>query len=215
MARTIYAVFESVFSAQKALMELDSHGLDKDRYDVFSRPPRNPAGRASAAEETLVSQPVKPEIREDGQSLGIKVGSGIASALAVGGALLVALGGVSLPALEPLLRAGALAGLGLFAAATGLAAAAGALVGGAAGGLIGLGIPEAELNQYARSVRKEPVVVAVLADWDSIDPIMEILRRNNPMELEERPYSRLHSGAPFRGAHASRPQAQPSEGENQ
>ena len=100
--------------------------------------------------------------------------AGAATGALVGGALgwLAGLGTLVLPGLGPLIAAGpimaALAGAGLCGA-----------VGGVAGALIGLGIPEYEAKRYEGQVKEGKVLLAVLCeDLSAAKKAAEILEKS-------------------------------------
>lgn len=192
MARTIFATFDSVFMASRAVQDLRESGLSQDRVDILSRSATagpDPADWLNSAEGKAA--PIEPEVRVTGAQAGILIGLGVGIAVGITSGLLAWLGDIPLPGMLDL------GPLSHTAAALTVAMAsvlAGGAAGGALGDLISLGIPEEEMRQYARTVRDDKIVVAILADWDTVDPMIQILSRHNPLSIEEKPYSRLKSG---------------------
>ena len=191
MARAIVAVYDSFYLANKAVQELAASGYPRNMIDILSRSSHEKAGSSELA---LQSGGVKPEIQTGGQAAGIQIGAGIGGAVGVSGGLLAGLGMLHLPGLfataagRPL--AAALAGLALAGVAAGIGSLAGMLL----GWLLGLGIPEEEARQYAKNVRNGEVMVNVMADWDTVDPVIEILSKHSPLEVKEKAISWQKSG---------------------
>ncbi len=195
MARTIVAVYDSYYSASKAIHELGSNGFPRDLVDVFSRPRTQPVmvdeDVELNAEEQLAAwakhERIKNEILLSAERAGIGIGAGIGSAAGITGAMLMAMGLFPLPALTHLLAISSRTDLLVPAAFTAASAAVGSFLGLMLGGALGLGIPEEEAHQYAKNVRDGDVLVTVLADYDSIDPVIQILSKHNPLEVQEKP----------------------------
>lgn len=108
---------------------------------------------------------------------GSKVGEGAAIGAGTGGALgalivgftsigAIATGGIGLLAAGPIVAA--LAGAG-----------AGAAAGGTLGGLIGLAVPEHELEDYDASLSEGAVILSVQVPVDRQGAVDRIFRRNN------------------------------------
>lgn len=180
MARTIFAVFESKFAADRAVYELKQNGLPGDLVEVFARS-EGSSGRGAAKRRKIAS-----EIFTDELGAGMRIGAGIGGSIGAAGGLLAISGTAAIPFLAPLLAGDGLAAAGVALAAVGLGMAAGCLTGGLVGSLCGLGISDDELFRYARSVREDPVVVAVFPDRDTIDPIISLLEKHGPLELIEK-----------------------------
>lgn len=191
MARTVLAVFESVFSASQAVNELSENGLNGNMIEIFPRPK---GALETAAVHNRKTSHVVSEVDKDAHGIGLQVGAGIGAALGISGGLMAEAGALPLAWLEPLALPGVWTTVIVISIAALIGAAACAALGGLLGGLLGLNIPDGEIRQYARAARREPVMVAVLADWDSIDPVLQILNKHNPLELVEKPYKRPDSG---------------------
>lgn len=65
-----------------------------------------------------------------------------------------------------------------------------AVLGGLVGAMLGPGIPEDEVRQYARNIRQGKVLVAILANREMVDQVIEILNRHRPLEVKEERISR-------------------------
>lgn len=205
MARTVLAVFESVFTAKLAVYDLIESGLSGEVIDILPRP--------QGALEAITTAPKKRhavmmEVEQDGLGLGMRIGGSIGGALGFTGGMLSAAGALPLTLpnqlnITPLgmdgitILAGLLAGI-VF----------GLITGGFFGSLAGLNIPEEEMRQYARTARQEPVMITVLADGEAVDPVIDILTRHNPLELTEKTFSLPQPGH----AAKSRPRAEMPDG---
>lgn len=224
MTRTIVAVYESLYAANQAVQELFEIGFSEELIDIAprlrtkladqlmipitgapdaaaSRESIEPVGdidSAAWAEARLMNkQPkgtLRPEVNIGGQSLGMWIGLGVGAALGLTGALFNALGVLHLPLPALPHISGALGEWLNGLALSGAGAAAGVISGGAIGGMLGLNIPEEEVRRYAKNVREGDVVVTILADWDSIDPAMQIVQKYGPLEVREHPVSSQVSG---------------------
>ncbi len=192
MARTVLAVFESVFSAKLAVYDLLENGLNSDMIDILPRP--KGSLDAAAVGPVKKSPRVVTEVDKDAHGVGLQVGLGIGAAIGAAGGVMGLAGALPLALFDTLALNGILSNLiVVFGGASAGAVFCGAF-GGLIGGLVGLNIPDEEIRQYARVARREPVMVAILADWDSIDPVIQILSNHNPLELIEKPYSRVDAG---------------------
>jgi hypothetical protein len=173
MTRTIEAVFESYYTANQAVRALQQNGLSRDMIDICNCCGSN---RANGMVTSKKQNTVKPEVLIDGTGAGAQLGAGVGSAWGIAGGLLAVLGALHVPgissatiALAAVVIAGGFAGIG-----------------GLLGGLVGLGVPEQETRQYAKNVREGEVVITILADWDSVDSVMETLHLQNPLEVKEK-----------------------------
>ncbi len=208
MARTVVAIFESYYSADRAVRELFKDGFPRDMVDVF---PTTHIKSSENASETKIDS-LQPEIEVDGASIGLKVGAGVGGAVGGTSGLLALMGALNLSLLTPLVAGSPLAAALAFFLFTGVGAASGGLTGSLFGHFLGMGISDAEARQYAKNVRENDVAVTVLADWDSVDPVIEILSRYNPLEVQEKALGRLKTGrvevrtrhSHFTGAHEHR-----------
>lgn len=98
--------------------------------------------------------------------------AGIGAALGDLGRVLAGLGALAIPGFGPVIAAGPIA--------AGLAGAAG--VGGLIGGLVGLGIAEAEAQAYAEGVRRgNTLVIAKIADV-AVGTVIEVMNRHHPID---------------------------------
>jgi uncharacterized membrane protein len=116
---------------------------------------------------------------------GGTVGAGIGGSLGITGGLLAGFGAIHFPLLASI-STGAFTTLSEVAVLAAIGVAAGAIAGSLLGGLVGLGIPENEVLQYAKTVRKSKVMVMVVADWDAVDGTIAVLERYNPLNIQQK-----------------------------
>lgn len=178
MARTVVAVFESVYIAKKAIWELQDQGYPRDRIDMVMD--------SNRSLEKVKNN--RSEILTDEVGAGANIGLSIGGAMGLMSGLLYNLGALPLhiPLLNSALGTGAMAVTSTLGAAIFLGVIAGGMAGAVLGGMLGLGIPEEEARQYAKNVRRSSVSVMVLADWDAVDGAIEVLTRHNPLEIDEK-----------------------------
>ncbi len=210
MARTIIAVFESVYSAKEAVWELVDLGFPRKLVEMVAE---NSEGISNG-----LARPEKPRsemVLDDIHAGGI-IGAGIGGSLGIFGALLIGRGAMQIapslmavgswvdglmglangkmasiagPQITPTLAAitrGPLAAP-LMAAVFILAVTLFfAFAGSMAGGLVGLGIPEDEIRQYAKNVNVSTVTVMIVADGDAIDGSLKVLSRHAPLEIRQK-----------------------------
>ncbi len=186
MSRTVIAIFESVYMAKKAHRELLDLGFPRERIDISSEGVQD----SPVKPEPVISEAVMDELRA-----GISIGAGIGASIGIAGGLLVSLGVMHLPLLTAvtagfqaagLQAAGSLRALADFCSLSGAGALAGMIAGMIFAGLIGLDIPELEIQRYAKTVRRDPVTMMVVADWDAVDGTIEVLEHHNPLEIRQR-----------------------------
>lgn len=178
MARTVIAVYESVYIAEKAVWELHDLGYPRDRIEMVVDSVRSRVTTSKKAEK------VRSEVVENEIGAGLGIGAGIGASMGIAAALLFGLGTLHIPSIALAAGQFSMAAAALGAVLVGAVAGSGG--GALLGGLLGLGIPEEEAQKYARSVRQDSVTVMVLADWDAIDGAIEVLTKHNPLELKEK-----------------------------
>ncbi len=176
---TVLAVFDTPASADTAVRELTSVGVDRSDISVIAH------DRDKRYESTTGFDTGDRAKATDGTTVGENV---------AGGALFGGLGGLALG-----LAALAIPGIGPVVAAGPLATAlAGAAIGAAGGGIIGAlkdaGVPDEDAGLYAESVRRGGTLVTVHCDSDRADEVSRILDRNGAVDVEERGQSYRQSG---------------------
>lgn len=156
MTRKLVGVYQDEQQAVDAVEELKRNGYSADDISIFTRDRKS---LSDMSEETGTMAP-------EGVAAGAATG-GIA-----GGALglLAGLGALAVPGIGPVLAAGPIA-----AAISGAAAGAGAL--GLVGGLVGLGFPESEAEEYEAEVKNGRILVIVKANEGEEALISAILNR--------------------------------------
>jgi uncharacterized membrane protein len=163
-SRTVVAVFHSIGEANRAVQRLLDAGVTRDDISLVAN--------KSTADEHLTEG-----VEDPSQNIG--TGAGVGAAIGGTSGLLLALAGLALPGVGPVLAAGplvaALGGAGL-----------GAAVGGMVGALVNLGIPEDEAHHYAEGVRRGDVLVTVKTDHVSADRLAEILDNHGSVSLDQR-----------------------------
>jgi hypothetical protein len=175
----VVAEFESIYTAKKAVLELLKSGFSRERIDLSTdRIYANP--RDQEKPDRVHSEVVLDELQA-----GSGIGAGIGASLGLVGGLLVTLGELTLPFLASVTNITMsvvpeiviLAGAGLVA---------GGILGGMLSGLVGLGIPENEVRQYAKTVRRSYVTLMVIADWDAVDGTIAVLENHNPLDIHQK-----------------------------
>lgn len=151
MQNTVIGTFNSLMSADNALVELKAEGVNSQDISIVSSETEELKRMQSRDTETQVV---------DGAASGSITGAGLG---ALGGLLLSA-GILAIPGAGALLVAGPLAvalGLTGTAAATVSGAITGGVTGGLLGGLIGLGLSNADAESYAARVNAGETILAV------------------------------------------------------
>jgi hypothetical protein len=180
MARTVVAVFESVYSAKQAVWELVDVGFPRERIDLFPwRVPENLIGLAKP-------EKVRSEVEVNELRAGVNIGAAIGGSLGITGALLINLGTLTIPPFLSSRINGFYAAVVIMLGVILFCMIAGSLAGSLITGLVGLGIPEEEIRQYAKNVHKGGVTVMIVADWDAVDGTLEILGHHNPLEIKQK-----------------------------
>lgn len=163
MAKTVVGLYDDLTAAEGAVRELQNNGFSRDDISVMSR------DRHTTTTTTTGTQAGE----------GAAAGAGTGAVLGGLGGLLVGLGALAIPGIGPILAAGplatTLAGIG-----------AGAAAGGIVGALVGLGIPEEQAHVYAEGVRRGGTLVMVRSSDEMADQALQIVRRFNPVDIQER-----------------------------
>jgi hypothetical protein len=169
MTSTILATFDHVEDAHRAIQDLTDSGFKRsdiglalhDKYNAYDR----------LATEDDVSG-------GEGATFGATVG-GVLGAV-------VGLGAIVIPGIGPIVAAGPLAAaLGALTGAA-VGATTGAVTGGITASLLDMGVPEEEAHYYAESVRRGAALVSVTAHEVDRERAASILRRHNPIDIDQR-----------------------------
>jgi hypothetical protein len=169
MTKTIVGLYDDLSKVRSVVEELVAKGVAQDDISLMLG---DPDQQYTTGLETIETS--KSEAAE-GAAVGA-VGGAMLGGL---GGILLGLGALAIPGLGPVIAAGPIvAGL--------LGAGLGAATGGLVGSLVGLGIPEEEAVYYTEGVRRGGLLVVVNADEHQVDDVADIMRRHNPINLEER-----------------------------
>ena len=163
--KTIVAVYDELNDAYQAIEELRDAGIDRSNVSLVTGDP----GREYA-----------PYFQEAGSERDEPIEGALAGG-AIGGiaGFLLGLGALAIPGIGPVVAAGPLVS-GLIG--VGIGAAGGGLL----GALVKAGIPEEEAGYYLEGVRQGGTLVAVRVMSYQADDVINIVERNNPIDLEER-----------------------------
>jgi hypothetical protein len=164
MTVTITHVYDDYSTAEEVVDELEEAGFTQDQI-------------------SLVGRKGEHENAGDGAATGATLG-GVAGA---GAGLLASLGLIAIPGIGPLVAAGVLA-------TTLAGAATGAIAGGLLGALVEYGVSEEEAPVYAETVRRGGTLVSVRADESKADQAEAIMRKYNPIDMQERGRSYREEG---------------------
>jgi hypothetical protein len=169
MKQTVTALYDTYDDAVAAAGALAEAGIPISDISIISNNADNRSERTHhAADDAKKGAGIGAAVGGIG---GLLTGLGEAAVGGIGG-LLTGLGVMAIPGVGPVVAAGWLAATG---------APGGAVIGGAAGGLVGMltsaGVPEQDANIYAEGVRRGGTLVAARVA-DAQAPIAhEILRR--------------------------------------
>lgn len=156
MTVTVTHVFDDYNTAEDVVDDLEDAGFAHDQISIV--------GRKGEHEDA-----------GDGAATGATLG-GVAGA---GAGLLASLGLIAIPGIGPLVAAGVLA-------TTLAGAATGAVAGGLLGALVEYGVSEEEAPVYAETVRRGGTLVSVRADESKADQAEVIMRKHNPIDMQQR-----------------------------
>jgi hypothetical protein len=188
MARSVVAVYDSFYSANKAVRELKTCGFPGQLIDISTR---SHSSKAGDFVKVLKRRQMRSEYSISDEKVGAMIGIGVGISAGVVLGMLAWTGALHFQALEHTpLASGPWFILATVAAVTIFAAVTGTLL----GGTIGLGISDQEAQQYSKTVQDQDVVVSVLVDMDGIQPVYDILGRYTPLEIQEKAPARKKSG---------------------
>ncbi|MBO8125912.1 MAG: hypothetical protein H0Z38_01605 [Firmicutes bacterium] len=153
---TVVGTFSSTNDAEQAVGALKEQGFDEK-------------------EISLVAKDEGREEENEGLTMGQDLTGGTATGGALGGlaGLLAGAGALAIPGIGPIVAAGPIA-----------AGLSGAVVGGIAGGLVDLGIPQERGEYYEEQVQKGNILVALKAEDDQVDQAANILRDYGAKDVE-------------------------------
>src|SRR4051794_28496720 len=164
--KTVAGLFQTQTSAERALTDLRSAGLDLSRVSVIARD--------------------KEQAKEIADQTGAEVATGAATGAGLGAILggaagwLVGIGALAIPGIGPIVAAGPIAAaLGVAGTTAAAGAGIGVVTGGIVGALTGWGFSEAEAKAYQEGVeRGEILLAAELPDSADDDRVEDIFKRD-------------------------------------
>jgi hypothetical protein len=165
-ARVVVGLYDHLSDAHKAIRDLLVNGFRRDDLNLLAGDAAGEYGRLAKGEVTT-----KESNMWEGSTIGSIVGG-------LGG-LLIGLGALAIPGIGPVLAAGPL--FGAF-----FGAAAGTVAGGFIGAFADWGIRDQDAQLYAEGVRRGGALVAVRADGPDRIRAAELLKRHNPIDIEQR-----------------------------
>jgi hypothetical protein len=184
MTKIVTRLFDSIFDAQHAVIELERIGVPHGDVSLISH---------KSDDEHAHIQTREPKDQTAGEAAGSDASFGAAAGgvLGAAGGVLVGLGVLAIPGVGPVVAAGWLA-----------TAAVGAVVGGAvvgaAGGLVGAltnsGVSEEEAHVYAESVRRGGSLVSAKVADDKLIAVETALANLPIVDLAARRRSYQEAG---------------------
>lgn len=191
MARTLVGSFDTFEHASAVVEALAAQGVARRDVSLVAN---DAAGRLAAGGDTGASagpagDAVLPRPRsadalsesgaDDSAVAGAGTGAFAGGVLGGTAGLIAGLASLAVPGVGPLMVVGP-----IVAALTG--AGIGALAGGLIGGLRQIGVPDAEAEYYAESVRRGGALVVVRADDAEADAIARTLRLHGAIDIASR-----------------------------
>jgi hypothetical protein len=216
---TIYALFQSVSDAERAIGALEDHGIPSGQIGVITRQPAQEVDsetvstsyhRVTDDRGTSIGQPMAQYAPTFGSTVpgivpgtstpatpqdtadnveevgkhGITTttasdagaGAGVGAGIGLVAGLLAAAASLTIPGVGIVLAGGAVAGAIAAAAAT---TAAGAMVGGVAGYLNDMGMPEQAATRFEDRVLEGDYLISVMMDTSQYDEVKSLLLKYN------------------------------------
>jgi uncharacterized protein (TIGR02271 family) len=177
MTNTIVALYDDMDTAHQAVRALRDAGIANDRISLVAQD----AGGQYAKTLGTTTTDTGTDAGD-----GAATGAGVGAVVGGIGGLLVGLGALAIPGLGPVLAAGPLAAAISALVGAGAGAVAGGVAGGLLGALVDMGVPEEEAGYYAEGVRRGGALLTVEADDQNVDRVSGILRRYNPVDINQR-----------------------------
>ena len=169
MTSTILATFDTVDEAHRAIQDLTDSGFKRSDIGLALHDKYNAYDNIATDEDVSGGE---------GASFGATIG-GVLGAV-------VGLGAIVIPGIGPIVAAGPLAAaLGALTGAA-VGATTGTVTGGITASLLDLGVPEEEAHYYAESIRRGAALVSVTAHESDRERAASILRRHNPIDVDQR-----------------------------
>lgn len=169
---SLIAIFSNINSANQAIEELHNHGISNDQIGVATLDRHSSEQMQQGGAENVSRDPAKIVQQTAADATSSTISGGLLGAVA---GLVTGVAALTIPGLGGLLITGPLAAsLGL----SGLAAntVAGAAIGGAGGGLLGLttsltqkGVPEEHAKQAEDALRNGGVLLSISSNDEDIE----------------------------------------------
>jgi uncharacterized membrane protein len=173
MSKTIAALYDHINDAHDVVFNLsNSTYFTTDDINVISQDTDSRYSRY--IKEMKIDEKVVTAT-EAGAGAGATAGT-LVGALA---GLLVGTSVILIPGLGAILALGPVG-------ATLAGAGAGALLGGMTGALVGMGIDDSDARLYTEAVRRGATLVLLRSPDAYVDKAVEIMERNNPVDIEQR-----------------------------
>lgn len=173
MKETIIALYDSLGTAEVVVQDLLDNAFDPSHINLVINDAERKYGHL---------------LDRSGVEQDVSGGEGAGFGSMVGGltGLIAGLAAITIPGIGPVIAAGPLAAVlgGLTGAAIG--AGAGAITGGITASLVDMGIPEDASAGYAEFLRRGGTMVAVTVEEKNVPYVMDILKRHQPINLDER-----------------------------
>lgn len=176
MVKTIVGSFDSFDAAHSVANELRAAGFPDADISIVANNADGAYANDPRTEVPVATRDVAVE--PDDTSAAAK--GAVAGAVVGGGAGLAAsLAGLAIPGIGPIIAAGPIV-------ATLAGAGTGAVAGGLIGGLVDLGVPEADAQYYAEAVRRGGALVTVRADESRAEEAADIMRDRGAVDIQRR-----------------------------
>lgn len=180
MRETVLALYDDLDTAQAAVRELVAAGYERSDIGLAVNDVEGRYSRYVHKEDDVAVQQLADEDVSGGEGAGFGAIIGGLTGIVAG------LTAIVIPGIGPIIAAGPLAAA--LGGATGgvIGAAAGAVTGGVTASLIDMGVPDEDADTYAESLRRGSALVTVTVHEDRVQNAIDILRRHNPFDIEQR-----------------------------
>jgi hypothetical protein len=164
MPATVLGLFEDQPTAANVVQDLSDRGFDTDLMSVVS---------GGYQGDRIALDPLAK------QKHAVVEGAGIGAAIGAAGGIIASLASLAIPGVGVVLAAGP-----IISALVG--ATSGAIAGGFVGGLVDLGLSEHHAHAVVEGIRRGGTLVAVACDDDRADEAADVMRKHDPVDLQER-----------------------------
>lgn len=176
MSEVVFALYDNVERAHRAINELVNNGFDSGDIGLVVSDPDKRHLEAKAQTEIVYTD--ENVTGSEGAGFGAAVGSFTG--------LVAGLVAITIPGVGPIIAAGPLAAVLGGATGAAIGAVTGAVTGGVAASLINLGVPEEEAEYYMEAVRRGHALVTVNTSDATVERAIEILHRHNSIDIDHR-----------------------------